>query len=341
MQELATAAPAKVHQKTDSKAHQERVIQDALNAVLRSEAHAILSIVDHLPRNAWQLVQQLMTTTGKVVFSGIGKSGLVAQKWAATSSSLGIPSFFLHPTDALHGDLGAVQKGDYFIALSKSATGEEFSQILPILQSNGIQTCLICCTKGALSEKAHLVIQLPLEREACPLNLAPTNSSTIMMAFGDAVAVVVSSLKGFNKHEFARYHPAGALGKRLLLTVQALMHHDSALPLIMPATPFKDVVMTITTKKLGLGIVVDERHALKGIITDGDLRRACTQGPTIFNAQAIDLATPNPKVIEPNLLAYSALEIMEKFNITSLVVVEQQRVVGLIHIHDLIKAGIQ
>jgi len=234
-----------------------------------------------------------------------------------------------------------VRSGDLFVALSKSATGDEFDHIFPLLKSSGIITCLICCSQGRLAEKADLVIALPIKAEACPLNLAPTSSSTVMMAFGDAVAVVVSSLRGFSKQEFARYHPAGALGKRLLLTVRSLMHKVETLPLLMPSTTFKDLLVTITTKKLGIGIVIDENRALKGIVTDGDLRRACESGPGVFSKVAMDIATLHPKYIEPDTLAYAALEIMENFNITSLVVVERGAVVGLIHIHDLIKTGIR
>ncbi len=315
-------------------------IQQALVQVLGHEAEAIVSAIDQFPDNAWQLVEAILHTQGKVVFSGVGKSGLVAQKLAATCSSLGIPSFFLHPTDALHGDLGAVRAGDFFVALSKSGVGAEFNDILPLLQSSKIGTCLICCKQGALTEKSDLVVCLPLEREACPLNLAPTSSSTVMMAFGDAVAVVVSSLRGFDKHEFARYHPAGALGKRLLLTVRSLMHRSAELPLIEPQMLFKDLLVTITSKKLGIGIVVNQDQALYGIITDGDLRRACELGPDVFNKTAADIATHNPKFITPETMAFAALGLMEQYNITSLVVVDRGVVVGLVHIHDLIKAGI-
>jgi arabinose-5-phosphate isomerase len=315
-------------------------LQASLCSILRAEADAILSIIEHFPPHAIQLVEHILQTQGKVIFSGVGKSGLVAQKLAATHSSLGIPSFSLHPSDALHGDLGAVQTDDIFIALSKSATGDEFNQILPLLTSRGITTCLMSCKQGTLSEKVDIVITLPIEREACPLNLAPTSSSTAMMAFGDAIAVVVSNLKGFGEKEFARNHPAGALGKRLLLTVSSIMHKNDALPLILPSTPFKDILVTITAKKRGLCVVVDERHALLGIITDGDLRRACEQGSHVFETYALDIATKNPKFIAPDALAFTALRIMEEHNITSLVVVENKKVVGLIHIHDLIKAGL-
>lgn len=315
-------------------------IQSSLIDVLRQEAQAISDMIERFPENAWVLVDRMLSTTGKVVFSGVGKSGLVAQKLAATCSSLGVPSFFLHPSDALHGDLGVVQKNDFFVALSKSGVGDEFDYIVPILRSSGVFTSLVCCSNGKLADKVDLVVMLSIEKEACLLNLAPTNSSTAMMAFGDAVAVVASQIKKFDKHEFARNHPAGALGKRLLWTVRQLMHGGSELPLIAPNASFKEVLVTITSKKLGTSIVVDEALQLKGIISDGDLRRACESGPGVFGLRAIDIATPRPKIISPDDLAFAALETMEAFNITSLVVVERDAVVGLVHIHDLIKAGI-
>jgi arabinose-5-phosphate isomerase len=317
----------------------QHMLQSSVCSILRAEAAAILAIIENFPSPTIQLIEYILNAQGKIIFSGVGKSGLVAQKIAATHSSLGIPSFFLHPTDALHGDLGAVQNGDLFIALSKSATGEEFSQIMPILASRKITTCLICCKNGVLCDKAQVVIKLPIEREACPLNLAPTSSSTVMMAFGDALALVVSSLRGFSEKDFARNHPAGALGKRLLLTVASIMHQQD-IPLILPSTSFKDVLITITSKKRGLGIVVNEDHTLRGIITDGDLRRACELGPNVFATCALDIATLHPKFIAPQELAYTALLMMEQHNITSLVVVADEKVVGLIHIHDLIKAGL-
>lgn len=316
-------------------------IQAQLIHTMHQEIDALAGVIKNFPDNAWQLVQLMATTTGKVVFSGLGKSGLVAQKLAATCSSMGIPSFFLHPNDALHGDLGVVQKNDLFIALSKSASGDEFDYILPILQAAHVTTCLICCCSGRLVDKADLIVMLPLSKEACMLNLAPTSSSTIMMAFGDALAVATSSIKGLTKQEFVRYHPAGALGKRLVLTVKQLMHPKESLAFVQSTTPFKDVLIAITSKKLGLGIIIDQAYALKGIITDGDLRRACELGPEVFSKAAADIATYNPKCVSPQVLAYVALEIMEEFNITSLVVVDQGCVVGLVHIHDIIKAGIR
>lgn len=316
-------------------------IKESLVNVISQEADALQILVKHMPEEAVLLVQHMVATSGKVVFSGVGKSGLVAQKIAATCSSVGIPSFFLHPQDAIHGDLGAISKEDLFIVLSKSATGEDFEYILPIVKTLGVVTALVCCGRGKLVEKADLVITLPFEEEACTLKLAPTSSSTLMMAFGDAFAIAASKLKGFSKHDFARNHPAGALGKKLLLTVGSFMHQKLELPLILPQTAFKDLLVTITSKKLGLGILVDEDFHLQGIITDGDLRRACELGPAVFNKKAADLATRDPKSVTVDTLAYVALEIMEDFNITALVVVDHGKVVGLVHIHDLIKAGIR
>ncbi len=316
-------------------------IQSLLAHVLTQEAAALAKLALLLPSNAWQLVLLMEQVQGKVIFSGVGKSGLVAQKIAATASSLGVASFFLNPNDALHGDLGAVQKGDLFIALSKSATGDEFGHILPVLRADGITTALICCKRGGLVEKADLIITLPLDNEACMFNLAPTSSSTIMLAFGDALAVATSTLKKFSMNDYARNHPAGALGRRLLWTVRSLMHPGSSLPLISPKTEFKDLLVTITSRKLGVAIIVNQDQSLMGIVTDGDLRRACELGPSVFSKKALEIATKSPKTVTPDTLAYVALEIMENFNITSLVVVDNDKVMGLIHIHDLIKAGIQ
>jgi len=317
-------------------------IQQALIAVMQQEAQALQNVTENFPANAWQLVERLGTVTGKIVFSGVGKSGLVAQKLAATWSSLSIPSIFMHPTDALHGDLGVIQKNDFFIALSKSGTGSEFEYILPILSSRHIPTALLSCNaNGALASRVDVAIALPLTQEACALNLAPTNSSTITMAFGDALAVVISMQKNFAPQDFARNHPAGALGKRLLLCISSLMDKGDQLPLVTATTPFKDLLVTITTKKRGIGIVVDDNRHLLGIITDGDLRRACELGPLVFNKTAADIMTRKPKTVTVETLAYVALEVMEDFNITSLVVVENNVVVGLAHIHDLIKAGIR
>ena len=318
----------------------ENITKDLIS-ILCKEVESIKYLIENFPPSATELVEKILQTKGRVVFSGIGKSGIVCKKLVATFSSIGTPSLFLHPSEALHGDLGMVQPNDFFIAISKSGTGKELEQIIPILKSQGNVICLISCANAKLCKMVNLSVILPFKKEACELNLAPTSSSTLCMAFGDAIAVVVSKLKGFDKNDFAKFHPAGALGKRLLLKVNSLMYNQENLPFINPETNFNDLLLTITSKKLGTGIVVNQNKKLLGIITDGDLRRACKLGPELFEKKAKDIMTINPKTTSANILAYDALKVMEQFNITSLVVTQEDKtVVGLIHIHDLVKAGI-
>jgi len=316
-------------------------IKDSLVSVLQREADAILNLVSNFPDESVEFVQNTLETKGRIVFSGMGKSGHVGRKLVATFSSMGKPSIFLHPSEALHGDLGMVNKNDFFVALSKSGTGKELEQVINVLQMQGNKTSLICCRKGVLSKLVDLVVCLPFDREACEMNLAPTSSSTLMIAFGDAVAVSVSRVIGFEQKDFARTHPAGALGKRLLCKIKSFMYQGEELPFVKKDAPFKDLILTVTNKKLGIAIVVDEKNSLEGIVTDGDLRRACDFGPDLFNKKAEDIMTKDPKVISVDAKAYCALETMEKFNITTLVVTEGIKVVGVVHIHDLVKAGIK
>lgn len=324
-----------------SESQKKLVITQELISVLSKESESINYLIQNFPDTAQILVEKIVQTSGRVVFSGMGKSGFVAKKLVATFSSLGITSLFLHPSEALHGDLGMIKPNDLFVCISKSGTGPELEVVVNVLKSQGNFCSLISCVDGGILTKiVDLPIVLPFKKEACHLNLAPTSSSTLCMAFGDAVGVVVSKLKAFGKNDFAKFHPAGALGKKLLLKVSSLMHKEKGLPFISPEVSFKDLLFTITSKKLGSGIVVNEKKELLGIITDGDLRRACEHGPKLFEKKAKDIMTINPKTISDDILAYDALKIMEEFNITSLVVVKEKKVVGLIHIHDLIKAGI-
>lgn len=317
-------------------------IRSLVVRALEREAASLIHLIEHLPPHLDLLVEKIVETTGKVVFAGLGKSWLVGKKLAATFSSVGIPAIDLHAGQALHGDLGVVQPQDVVVVLSKSATGDVFEYLFSFFKLQGNFTVLMCCGQGTLTGYADLVVQLPFDREACELNLAPTSSSTIMMAVGDAVAIAASRLKGFGKNDFARFHPAGALGKRLLLTVNTLMYTGAAvLPLVGEDASFTDLLYVITSKKLGVGIVIGSKNELKGIITDGDLRRACAGGPAVFDRRASDIMTANPKTVSSTMLALRALEMMEAYHITSLVVVDDNQVVGLIHIHDLIKAGIK
>lgn len=318
-------------------------IKDIISNVIANEAKSLLSLELNIPDEAIVLVDKILNLEGKVIFSGVGKSGLVAQKIAATFSSLGIPSIFVHACDALHGDLGIIQQNDLFVGLSKSATGDELECIYSVLNNKISSTVLICCGNGQLCSLASLVVKLPFQKEACQLNLAPTSSSTLMQAFGDALAVAVSSVKNFDKNDFAKNHPAGALGRRLLLTVQHFMHGGSLLPIIGLDAKFSEILYAISSKKLGVGIVVDNNNKLLGLVTDGDLRRACDKfGPSVFDKKASEIMTLNPKTIDQEQLAFKALEMMDDFNITSLIVTQHDNiVVGIIHVHDLIKAGIQ
>ncbi len=312
---------------------------DLLN-VLQTEAQAITNLANNLPYNSMDFVDAILKTSGRVVFSGMGKSGFIAQKLVSTFSSIGTASLFLHPAEALHGDLGMLKSDDLFVAISKSASGTEFQQIIPILKNSGNVTVLISCCNGPLSGLVDLDVCLPFTKEACSLNLAPTTSSTLCMAFGDAIGVAVSKLKNFGKNDFARFHPAGSLGKKLLLKVENLILNQD-LPLLNLDSNFKDVLYKISSKKLGAGLVVDNNKKLLGIITDGDLRRAMEFGPETFDYTAKDIMTRNPKTIEQNILAYDALNIMENFKITSLVVLDKMDlVVGIVHIHDILKLGI-
>jgi len=328
------------HRKLSFSNRGRELMRQDLVYVLRQETQTLAVATENLPDEAVTLVETILQTRGRVVFSGMGKSGHIGRKLVATFSSMGTPSFFLHPSEALHGDLGMVRPDDLFIALSKSGTGEELSQVINVLRIQGNITVLICCRQGALTKLIDLVVCLPFEREACELNLSPTSSSTLMIAFGDAVAITVSKAIGFEKIDFARSHPAGALGKQLLCTVQSFMYQKEELPFVLPNALFQDIIVEATSKKLGLAIVIDAKSKLQGIITDGDLRRACKLGPALFAKCACDLMTCKPKTIAPDAKAYKALEIMEKFNITSLMVVERGYVIGLVHIHDLVKAGI-
>lgn len=317
-------------------------ITDTLKRVLTQEAQSIISLSNNIPLNSQLLVEKILSTKGKIVFTGMGKSGLVGKKLASTYAGVGIPAIFLHPAEALHGELGILQSSDLLIALSKSATGTELEYVFAFAKAQNIFSVLWCCHDGILCNHADLVINLPFEREACPLNLAPTSSSTMMMAFGDAIAVVTSSLNGFGKIDFARFHPAGALGKQLLFTIRSFMYTQDTLPIVQKTTLFKDLLYIMSSKKLGACIVIDKNQELCGLVTDGDLRRACEQkGDKVFSCSAQDIMIKYPKTIAPETLACHALAVMEQYNITSLVVTQDNKAIGFLHIHDLIKAGLK
>jgi arabinose-5-phosphate isomerase len=316
--------------------------------VLQIEANGIVSLIDRLGDGFVRAVELLQQCRGKVVVIGLGKSGLICRKIAATLSSTGTPSFFIHAGDANHGDMGMIREGDVVLALSNSGETEEILRLIPILRRLGVTLIAITGNHGStLSRAADVVLEAGVAEEACPLGLSPTASTTAALALGDALAVVLLEMKGFKEADFALRHPGGTLGRKLLLRVDDLMHRDSELPLVGEETTMKDVILVITSKRLGVTGVTDKRGHLIGAITDGDLRRGLQlHADGILSRRADELMSRNPRTIEKDALASQALAKMEENvprPITSLFVVAtpgDHIPIGVLHIHDLLKAGI-
>jgi arabinose-5-phosphate isomerase len=324
------------------------VILQRAKEVLNIEATGIVSLIDRLDDHFIQAIELLYNCRGKVVVTGLGKSGLVCRKIAATFSSMGTPSFFLHAGDANHGDMGMIMEGDVVLAVSNSGETEEILTLIPTLKRIGVR--IIAMTgnhDSTLSRAADVVLDAGVTEEACPLGLSPTASTTAALALGDALAVILLEKKGFKEEDFALRHPGGILGRKLLLRVEDLMHRDGDVPLVGEETLMKEAILVITSKRLGVTGVTDKRGDLIGVITDGDLRRGLqAHGDGILSKRAEEIMTLKPRSIEKDALASQALARMEENlprPITSLFVVEKpgDRVpVGILHIHDLLKAGI-
>lgn len=309
--------------------------------VLDVEARAIAALKDRLDQRFERALELLYGCAGKVVVSGMGKSGLVGQKIAATLASTGTPAFFVHPAEGLHGDLGMVARGDVLIAISNSGETEEVLKILPFMKRLNIPViALTGRLQSTLAKHSEAVLDISVEEEACPLGLTPTASTTATLAMGDALAIALLEKRGFREEDFAQFHPGGTLGRRLLLRVRDLMHQGEAIPQVPASAAARDAIVEMTRKKLGMTTVVDEAGQLVGVITDGDLRRLLERGVDLATSPAGRLASPHPKTIGPDELAARAVQTMEQFSITSLVVCEDRRVVGVIHLHDLLKSGI-
>lgn len=324
-----------------------RILQRA-REVLNIEAKGILALTDQLDENFVKAVQLLYECQGKVVVTGLGKSGIICRKIAATFSSTGTPSFFLHAGDGAHGDLGMIMKDDIVLAVSNSGETEEVLKLLPIIKRFGMK--LIVLTghpDSALSRAGDVVLDVAVKEEACPLGLAPTTSTTAALVMGDALALVLLEKKGFKEEDFALRHPGGTLGRKLLLRVEDLMHHGPDMPLVHKETPMNEALFVISSKRLGVTGVTDDEGNLVGVLTDGDLRRGLqTHGEGFLKLRADEVMTRQPRSIEKNALASHALATMEANvprPITSLFVVEKPGAtipVGVVHIHDLLKAGI-
>ncbi|WP_295420193.1 SIS domain-containing protein [Sulfurovum sp.] len=309
----------------------------------RIEAEALTKAAERLDQNFLDAIELILHTKGKLIITGVGKSGLVGAKMAATFASTGTSSFFLHPTEALHGDLGMIGKGDTLLAISSSGESEELTKILPHIKRFNIPLIGLTGNKSSsLGRYADVFLDISVEKEACPLNTAPTTSTTLTMALGDALAVALMKKKGFKKEDFASFHPGGSLGKKLFIKIKDLMRTES-LPIIDDQTTLKKAVVTMSEGKLGTVLIVDRSGKLIALLSDGDLRRALMDKDFDLDHLAIEYATKDPKSYHnTELLASEALEIIENDRIQLLPITTQGgKIIGVLHIHDLINAGIK
>ncbi|MRR07434.1 MAG: KpsF/GutQ family sugar-phosphate isomerase [Deltaproteobacteria bacterium] len=320
------------------------MILEEARRVIRVEAEALLALADSLNGEFTKAVDLILSSQGRIVVTGMGKSGIICQKIASTFSSTGTPAFFLHPAEGIHGDLGMIMKGDVVIAVSNSGETEEVVRILPVIKRIGAHLISMSgCASSTLANAADIFLEIAVKEEACPLGLAPTASTTATLAMGDALAVALLVKRGFKAEDFALFHPGGALGKKLILRVEDLMHSGDAVPLVSEEVLMREAIFVITSRGLGITGVVDAGGSLLGVISDGDLRRALERGTDILNATAGELMSRNPKKIAAGDLAAKALQRMEEHSITSLFVftdTSADQPVGIIHLHDLLKAGL-
>ena len=314
--------------------------------VIKIEAQAVAAIADRIGNEFEDAVNSILKCEGRLIILGMGKSGLISQKIASTMASTGTPSHFVHPADAFHGDLGMITNEDVVLMISNSGETHELLQIIPPLKKKMIPIiAMVGKENSTLFNNVNHPLNTSVEKEACTLDLAPTASTTATLAMGDALAVALLESRGFNAQDFAELHPGGSLGKKLLLTVDQLIHIGNKLPFVQKNTSLKDALLTISEKGLGITGVLDEKDNLIGIITDGDIRRGIEKGGNnIFDKTAEDFMSLKPKTIPTETLAITALETMEKYNITSLFVYSSndlKKPDGILHIHDILKAGIK
>lgn len=308
--------------------------------VIRIEAEAVSKLAERIGTNFVKAVELIFSCQGRVIVSGIGKSGLIGEKIAATLRSTGTPAIFLHPAEAIHGDLGIIKREDLILCLSYSGETEEILLIIPYIKRMGGKIIsLTGKVDSTLARHSDVVLDVRVQEEACPLGLAPTASTTASLAMGDALAVALIEKKGFKERDFAFLHPGGSLGRRLLLKVSDLMHTGDEIPRVYLHNKMEDMLLTITSKRLGTAVIVDEKDHLLGIFTDGDLRRLIEKNRNIFDLKISEVMTKNPKHISPESLADAAIQMMESNEITCLPVVNEKKVViGIVHLHDLLKA---
>jgi arabinose-5-phosphate isomerase len=310
--------------------------------VIRIEAQAVAALAEKINGKFADAVDLIYSSTGRVIITGIGKSGLVARKIVATMNSTGTAAIFLHPSDAVHGDLGMVRKDDVVVCISKSGDTEEIRELLPMFRRIGAKIIsMVGNLDSHLARHSDIALDISVKEEACPHDLAPTASTTVTLALGDALAIALLDKRQFSKEDFAMFHPGGNLGKRLFLKVEEIMASGADVPVVRQDVSLAEAIVEMTSKRLGATCVIDAAGKLCGIITDGDLRRLLQRTRDVSNVTTVQAMTKNPKTIRKGLLAVAALEEMEQFSITQLPVVdEENHPVGILHLHDLVKAGI-
>ena len=319
----------------------EEIIEKGKN-VIRIESEAVTNLSNSINGDFVKAIEVILKCKGRVVLTGMGKSGLIARKIVATLNSTGTASIFLHPTDALHGDLGMVRMEYLVILISKSGMTDELAKLLPMLKRIGVKLITMTGDPGSpLAKESDVVLNVRVNEEACPHHLAPTSSTTATLVMGDALSVVLLQLRNFTPEDFAFLHPGGSLGKRLSLQIKEIMFTGEKIPAVSVDASIKDVILEITSKRLGTTCVIDELGILKGIITDGDLRRLLERTLEIKNLKASDILTKNPKVMRQEYLASFALQQMENYKITTLIIVDDShKPIGIVHLHDLINLGL-
>jgi arabinose-5-phosphate isomerase len=318
-------------------------ILDIAKKVLKTEAEAVLALIGKLDSTFEMAVQIIFESKGRVVISGMGKSGLVGKKITATLASTGTPAFFLHPAEAIHGDLGMVTSDDVVVAISNSGETDELVGLIPFLKRFNVGLISITGNpRSTLARVADVNLDVSVKEEACPVGVVPTASTTATMAMGDALAVALLMKRGYKEEDFAFFHPGGSLGKKLFIKVKDLMHSGAALPVVSQETPMIKAVMEISSKRLGVTVVADSDRRVLGVVTDGDLRRGIEKwGKAVFDMKAGEVMTRNPRTIPEDELAAKALSVMEQHSITALVVPDDEgKARGIIHLHDILKKGI-
>lgn len=318
----------------------EKNIQLSAINVLKQEAEAILNLVNYIDESFINCVNHIAALNGRLVISGIGKSAIIAQKLVATLNSTGTPALFMHAADAIHGDLGMIQPADSVLVISKSGDTPELKVLVPLIKRAGQKLiCMVSNINSYLAQQSDFILAATVTAEACPLNLAPTTSTTAALALGDALAICLLEKRGFTSADFGKYHPGGALGKKLYLKVNDIFPNNS-FPKVQNDASIKNVIVEISAKRLGITMVLDASNNMLGVITDGDIRRMLDKHDDLKGLVAEDIMNKNPKTIDQDEYAINALNYMQDQNITQLVVMENSRPVGVVHLHDLLKEGL-